>query len=98
MRLLLARPMPDAVTDRACAAFETELRTATTPLAPDELRRALRDFDAVIPTLGDRFTADVFGDVPERRPCSMRHVRPPSDCSTSTAPDGVQVAHSGAGP
>ena len=36
-------------------------------LSAAELRAALRDFDAVLPTLGDRFQADVFADVPGPR-------------------------------
>ena len=36
-------------------------------LSADELRSALRDFDVVMPTLGDRFQADVFADVPDPR-------------------------------
>jgi hydroxypyruvate reductase len=32
-----------------------------------ELRAALRDYDAVLPTLGDRFSAAVFADVPAPR-------------------------------
>ena len=67
MRLLVARPMPTAVMDRANAAFDCEIRTANTPLSGEELRRALVEFDAVIPTLGDRFSAEVFDDVPRPR-------------------------------
>lgn len=67
MRLWMARPMPQAVMDRALANFDTEIRDSNAPLAADELRRALRDFDAVIPTLGDRFSADLFADVPQPR-------------------------------
>lgn len=67
MRLLITRPMPQAVADRAGAAFDTTIRKANTPLDRQEMRAALRDFDAVIPTLGDRFSAEVFGGVPGPR-------------------------------
>ncbi len=67
MRLLITRPMPGAVMDRARAAFETESRASTAPLSDAELRAALRDFDAVMPTLGDAFSAAVFADVPRPR-------------------------------
>jgi len=43
------------------------MRGDTTPLTPTELRAALRDFDAILPTLGDLFRADVFADVPQPR-------------------------------
>ena len=43
------------------------LRDEYEPLTSGELRAALRDFDLVLPTLGDRFQADVFADVPAPR-------------------------------
>ena len=67
MRLLITRPMPEAVMERARSAFETEFRAETAPLSEEELRAALRDFDAVVPTLGDAFSAAVFADVPRPR-------------------------------
>jgi lactate dehydrogenase-like 2-hydroxyacid dehydrogenase len=36
-------------------------------LTPDELRASLRDYDVVMPTLGDRYQADVFADMPTPR-------------------------------
>ncbi|WP_299686221.1 D-glycerate dehydrogenase [uncultured Tateyamaria sp.] len=42
---------------------EVVVREETGPLADAELRRALRDFDIVLPTLGDMFSAQVFADV-----------------------------------
>ncbi|AAV94218.1 D-glycerate dehydrogenase [Ruegeria pomeroyi] len=67
MKLLIARPMTAAVEARARAEFETEIRTSTTPLSEAEMLRALREFDIVMPTLGDMFSADVFAQVPEPR-------------------------------
>lgn len=67
MRLLIARPMPQAVMDRANAAFDTEIRPANTPLSAQEMRAALRGFDAVVPTLGDHFTAQLFAETPRPR-------------------------------
>ena len=46
------------------------VRAQTTPLSDSELRVALREYDAVLPTLGDMFSAAVFDDVPEPR-CVM---------------------------
>lgn len=66
-RLLITRPLPDRVLDAARARFDVTLRDRTDPLSADELRAALRDYDAVLPTLGDRFQADVFADVPAPR-------------------------------
>ena len=67
MKLWLTRPLPDAVEARAREAFDVDIRPSNDPLSPDELRRALRDYDIVMPTLGDRFQADVFADVPKPR-------------------------------
>ena len=65
--LLITRPLPDAVVARAKTRFNVTLRAETTPLSATELRAALCDYDAVLPTLGDRFDAGVFTDVPSPR-------------------------------
>lgn len=66
-RLLITRPLPAAVLDAADAHFDVVRRDATQPLSASELRAALADFDAVLPTLGDAFSAAVFADVPRPR-------------------------------
>lgn len=66
MRVLITRPLPARVID-AARRFDLTLRPQTSALSPEELRAALRDYDAVLPTLGDRFQADVFADVPRPR-------------------------------
>ena len=65
--LLITRPLPDVVVDAARGHFEVTLRRETLPLTAAELRAALRDYDAVLPTLGDRFDAGVFTDCPQPR-------------------------------
>ncbi|WRH64740.1 MAG: D-glycerate dehydrogenase [Fuscovulum sp.] len=68
MKLLITRRMPARVLAAAKARFDVTLREEEARvLTPDELRAALRDHDAVMPTLGDRFQADVFADVPSPR-------------------------------
>ena len=67
MRLFLSRPMPDAVATAARAAFELTQRESTAPMTRDEMIAALRGFDVVIPTLGDRFDAGVFAACPAPR-------------------------------
>jgi len=68
MKLLITRRMPAWVLAAAKARFDVTLREEEARvLTPDELRAALRDYDAVMPTLGDRFQADVFADVPSPR-------------------------------
>lgn len=67
MKLLITRPLPDAVMQAAASRFDITARASTLPLSSDELRASLRDFDAVLPTLGDLYRADVFADVPAPR-------------------------------
>lgn len=66
-KVLITRPLPDRVLAAARECFDVTLRDRTDVLSADELRAALRDHDAVLPTLGDRFQADVFADVPQPR-------------------------------
>ncbi len=63
-KVLITRRLPFRVVEAARTRFDVTLRDNHHPLSPDELRAALRDFDGVLPTLGDRFQADVFSDVP----------------------------------
>lgn len=67
MKLLITRRLPDAVLDAAHQHFDVTLRDLPAPLSGDELRAALRDYDLILPTLGDQFRADVFADVPRAR-------------------------------
>ena len=67
MKLWLTRPLPEAVEARAMAGFDVTIRPSNDPLSAEDLRRALRDYDIVMPTLGDRFQKDVFADVPQPR-------------------------------
>ncbi len=67
MNLLITRPLPDAVMHAARARFDVTARASTLPMSAAELRDSLRDFDLILPTLGDRYLADVFADVPVPR-------------------------------
>jgi lactate dehydrogenase-like 2-hydroxyacid dehydrogenase len=67
LKLLLTRRLPDRVIEAAAARFEVVLRDRVEVLSPGELRASLRDFDLILPTLGDRYQADVFADVPRPR-------------------------------
>lgn len=59
-RILVTRRWPDAVERQLCALFDTTLNTDDHRLSADELRAALRDFDAVLPTVSDRIDASVL--------------------------------------
>jgi gluconate 2-dehydrogenase len=66
--LFISRRMPEKVLAAAKARFDVTLRDEENRvLSGDEMRAALRDYDYVLPTLGDRFTAEVFADVPAPR-------------------------------
>ena len=66
-RLLITRCLPDAVIAAARTRFDVTCRDANTPTSAPELRAALRDYDAILPTLGDLFSAQVFADTPSPR-------------------------------
>jgi lactate dehydrogenase-like 2-hydroxyacid dehydrogenase len=67
LTLLMTRRFPERVIAAARARFALTLRDRTDPLSASELRAALCDHDLVMCTLGDRFQADVFADVPAPR-------------------------------
>jgi lactate dehydrogenase-like 2-hydroxyacid dehydrogenase len=59
-KLLITRLLPEANLAAARARFDVTLREATEGLTAAEAAAALRDYDAILPTLGDQFTADTF--------------------------------------
>jgi lactate dehydrogenase-like 2-hydroxyacid dehydrogenase len=59
-RILITRRLPDLVLSHATAHFDVTLRDDTAPLTEAEAVQALHDYDAILPTLGDGFTAEVF--------------------------------------
>ena len=67
MRLYVSRPLPDSVLEAARAQFEVTVRGSNLPLSEAEMHSALREYDLIIPTLGDRFSADVFAACPDQR-------------------------------
>ena len=60
MRLLVTRRMTEAAERALTARFDTTLRDDGTPLTVQDARAALRYYDAIIPTLGDGFSAPAF--------------------------------------
>ena len=56
--------MPDATIAAAQARFEVDLRESVDGMMVDEATAALADYDVILPTLGDQFTAEAFaGDI-----------------------------------
>ncbi|WP_371171269.1 2-hydroxyacid dehydrogenase [Aliiroseovarius sp. 2305UL8-7] len=60
MKLFISRPLPTAVIARAERSFDVDVREQTTPMTHDEMVNSLRDYDLVLPTLGDLYSAEVF--------------------------------------
>ena len=61
MRLLVTRRMTERAEAAISAEFDADFRDEATPLTEAEALAALRDYDAVLPTLGDAFNASVLG-------------------------------------
>jgi len=65
-KVFVTRPLPDEVI-AALEGVDVSVRSQTSPLSDAELRASLSDFDVVIPTLGDVYSAQVFAEVPHPR-------------------------------
>jgi len=61
--LLVSRALPETVMQALRADFEVTLRPTTQPMSEDEAATALAAYDAVLPTLGDGFSAEAIGRV-----------------------------------
>lgn len=67
MKLLLTRPLTEGVMAAAHAGFDATVRASNRPMTEGEMVAALAEYDIVLPTLGDRFQADIFAAVPAPR-------------------------------
>ncbi len=63
MNLLVSRALPATVMEALNSEFEVTLRPTTQPMSEDEATVALSAYDAILPTLGDGFTAAAIGRV-----------------------------------
>jgi lactate dehydrogenase-like 2-hydroxyacid dehydrogenase len=62
--LLVTRVLPDANLDAARARYDVTVRDSAEGLTVQEAAAALCDYDAILLTLGDQFTAEAFtGDI-----------------------------------
>ena len=59
-KLLITRVLPDANLDAARTRYDVTVRETADGLTVQEAAAALRDYDAILPTLGDQFTAEAF--------------------------------------
>jgi lactate dehydrogenase-like 2-hydroxyacid dehydrogenase len=66
MRVLITCKWPDAVEQEAAKRFDVTFTPDESPLSPDDLVKALREYDGVLSTITNRFTREVFekaGDI-----------------------------------
>jgi len=61
-RILVTRPMPDAVIAEAETHFDVEIRETNEVMKRSQLRAALVLHDGILATLGDSFDAQAFAD------------------------------------
>jgi lactate dehydrogenase-like 2-hydroxyacid dehydrogenase len=67
LKLLISRRLPESVMAEAAHHFDVTCRPVTTPMDHAECVAALRDYDIILPTLGDAFRAPAFSEVPDAR-------------------------------
>ncbi len=67
LKLFVSRRLPESVMKAANARFEVTCRTTTQPMNHAECVASLRDYDFVLPSLGDAFDAPAFEESGEIR-------------------------------
>lgn len=65
-RIVVTRRLPAAVEERLRSEFDARLNAGDHPFTTAELQDALRTADALLPTVTDRFTAEVLSVEPRR--------------------------------
>jgi lactate dehydrogenase-like 2-hydroxyacid dehydrogenase len=66
-KVLVTRRWPDAVEAQMAQVFDLHLNASDQPLTETDLRAAMGQFDAILPTVTDRLPAAVFDDSPRTR-------------------------------
>ncbi|MDE2435662.1 MAG: D-glycerate dehydrogenase [Sphingomonadales bacterium] len=66
VRLLVTRRLPQAVERRLAQTCAATFNTSDQPMSREALEQALTEYDIVLPTITDRFDAELFGSVPVR--------------------------------
>ena len=66
-KILITRPMPQPVIDRASKLGNIVVRPETTPLVQQEMISALQEYEIIVPTLRDYFSAEIFLQVKRPR-------------------------------
>lgn len=71
MKLLITREMPKAVEAAAAERFDLTRRQVDAPMTEAEATAALQEYDALLPTLGDRFTTAAFAAAGDSLRCKI---------------------------
>lgn len=59
-KVLLTRRWPTAVEQQLAEQYDVTLNDNDEPMSPQQLRMAMQEYDAVLPTVTDRFTTEAF--------------------------------------
>ena len=59
-KLLITRPIPHKVIEKARELFDVEVRNSVLPASKIELINALQNYDAIITAIGDKFDEEIF--------------------------------------
>src|SRR5919106_880783 len=60
-KVIVTRKWPEAVEEKLTSRYDVTLNESDQPLSASELKAAMRDADAVCPTVTDKMTAEVLG-------------------------------------
>jgi lactate dehydrogenase-like 2-hydroxyacid dehydrogenase len=64
--VVVTRRLPEAVHQAASRDYDARLNPDDRPLSADGLQQAMREADALLPTVTDRITADILSTEPRR--------------------------------
>ena len=62
-KLLITRPIPHKVIEKAREFFDVEVRNSVLPTSKTELINALQNYDAIITAIGDKFDKEIFNKI-----------------------------------
>src|SRR5690606_36094957 len=71
LKILITRQMPERIEHEARALGDITARRGTDQLSEAEAVRALQDYDAILCTLGDRFTAAAIAEAGPAPRCRL---------------------------
>jgi glyoxylate reductase len=64
--VVVTRKLPEAIEARMCELFDARLNLTDRPMSPDALAAALREADALVPTITDVISGDMIAEAGEQ--------------------------------